>query len=142
MASSSFPSDSGCKRPPGATDLRTSPPTQCLSFTLPPPHLGTRAVAKIQPLSASAKLKHRDRVLGRGENNFIALPGKSGGGGSQQDNVLKTVPPTPLERIARRFIVKRRKNRFSERNQDWDRYAFFFLWGQLSHQSWSQETSA
>ena len=74
---------------------------------------------KIWPLSAGAKLKHRDRVLGKGEkDSFIALPGK------------KTVPP--LERIVRSFIVKRRKT-FSDRNQDWDEHAFFFLWGDLSH---------
>ena len=41
-------------------------------------------VAKIQPLSAGAELKHRNRVLGKGEkDSFIDMPGK---GGSQQDN--------------------------------------------------------
>ena len=48
-------------------------------------------VAGIRPLSASAELKCRERVLGKGEqNSFIALPGK---GGSQQANALKTAPP-------------------------------------------------
>jgi len=43
------------------------------------------------PLCASAKLKCRDRVLGKGEkNSFMALPGK---GGPQQANALKTVHP-------------------------------------------------
>ena len=72
------------------------------------------AVAEIQPLSASAELKCRDRVLGKGEkDSFTALPGK---GVSQQANTLKTVPHPPWERIVRSFIVKRRKNRFSDRN--------------------------
>ena len=36
-------------------------------------------VAKIWPLSASAELKSRDRVLGKGEkDSFTALPGKGG----------------------------------------------------------------
>ena len=50
-------------------------------------------IARIHPLSAGAKLKCRDRVLGKGEkkNSFIALPGK---GGPQQVNALKTVPPS------------------------------------------------
>ena len=48
-------------------------------------------IAGIRPLSAGAKLKRRDRVLGKGgKNSFIALPGK---GGSQQASALKTVPP-------------------------------------------------
>lgn len=52
------------------------------------------SVAGIQPLSAGAELKCRDRVLGKGEkNSFIDLPGK---GGSQQSNALKTVHPHPL----------------------------------------------
>ena len=44
------------------------------------------------------------------KKSFTALPGK---GLSQQANALKTVLPTPpLERIARSFIVKRRKRGF------------------------------
>ena len=72
----------------------------------------SQCVAGIWPLSAGAKLKQRDRVLGKGErkNSFIALPGK---GGSQQGNALKTVsPPPPQKRITRSFIVKRRKTGF------------------------------
>ena len=41
---------------------------------------------------------------------FITLPGK---GGHSKQNALKTVPsPTPLERFARHFIVKRRDTGF------------------------------
>ena len=40
---------------------------------------GDTVVAETHPLSASAKLKLRDRVLGRGEkDSFTALPGKGG----------------------------------------------------------------
>ena len=43
-------------------------------------------VAKIQPLSSSAELKGRVRVLGKGEKSrFIALPSK---GGPQQVTAL------------------------------------------------------
>ena len=90
------------------------------------PCISVSIVAIIQPLSAGAELKRRDRVLGKGEkNSVIALPGK---GGSQQANALKTVPP--LERIVRSFIVKRRTH-FQIGSQDWDKHAFFFLWGVL-----------
>ena len=52
---------------------------------------GHSLVVRIWPLSASGKLKCRDRVLGKGEKNrFIALPGK---GGSRQANAFKTVSP-------------------------------------------------
>ena len=52
--------------------------------------MAIRIVAGIKPLSAGAELKCRDRVLGKGgKNSFIALPGKEG---SQQANVLKTMP--------------------------------------------------
>ena len=61
------------------------------------------------PLCASAKLKCRDRVLGKGEkNSFMALPGK---GGPQQANALKTVHP-PIRKNCKK---------------DWDRHAFFLL---------------
>ena len=54
-------------------------------------------MAEIRPLSASAKLKHRDRVLDKGEKDgFIALPGKRR---SQQADALKT----PLEGVRRWF---------------------------------------
>ena len=50
----------------------------------------TYKVAGIRPLSVSAELKFRDRVLGKGEkNSFVALPGK---GGSEQAHAVKTVP--------------------------------------------------
>ena len=92
-------------------------------------------VAGIWPLSASAELKCRDRVLGKREkNSFIALPGK---GGSQQATALKTGPP--IRKNWEEFYSKKEKNRLSHRNQDWNKHAFFFLWGNLSHQSWSQE---
>ena len=90
------------------------------------------------PLFAGAKLKLRDRVLGKEEkNSFIALPGK---GGSGQADALKTMPPMAKDREG--FYGKKEKDRFSDRNQDWDKHAFFFLWGRLSHQSWSREVSA
>ena len=57
---------------------------------LPGRHL-SECVAEIRPLSAGAELKHRDRVLGKGEkDSFIALPGK---GRPQQVNALKIAPP-------------------------------------------------
>ena len=96
------------------------------------------SVAGIWPLSAGANLKRRDRVLGKGEKkSFIALLGK---GGSQQANVLKTGPP--IGKNCEEFYRQKEKNRFSDSNQDWDKHAFSFLWGDLSHQSWSQEISA
>ena len=55
----------------------------------------------------------------------MALPGK---GGSQQANALKTVPPLGKNC---KFNSKMEKNRFSDGNQDWDKHAFFFLWGIL-----------
>ena len=58
-------------------------------------------------------------------------------GGSQKTNALKTVLPTL--RIARSFIVKRRKTGFQRGIRDWGKHAFFFLWGNLGHRSWSQE---
>ena len=68
----------------------------------------------IWPLSASAELKCRDRVLGKGEkNSFIALPDK---GGSQQANALKTLPP--IRKNCREFYSKKERNRISDRNQD------------------------
>ena len=68
------------------------------------------SVAGIQPLSAGAELKCRDRVLGKGEkNSFIALPGKEG---SQQANALKMVTPPHLGKDFGRFMVKRRKTGF------------------------------
>ena len=86
-------------------------------------------VAEIWPLSAGAKLKRRDRVLSKGEkNSFIALLGKGG-------SCFKDCSPPPLERITRSFVVKKEKNRFSDRSQPWERPAFFLLWGNLSHQS-------
>ena len=92
-------------------------------------------VARIQPLSAGAKLKCRDSVLGKGEkHSFIALPGK---GGPQQAYAFKTVPP--IGKNCEEFYSRKEKNRFSDRNQHWDKHAFVFLCGSLSHQSWSQE---
>ena len=69
------------------------------------------AVAEIQPLSASAELKCRDRVLGKEEKNkFYYFASNSG---PEQANALKPMPlPPPLERIMRSFIVKRRKTGF------------------------------
>ena len=94
------------------------------------------SVARIQPLSVGAKLKRRDRVLGKGEkNSFIALPGK---GGSQRANASKGCAPR-LRKNCMEFYSKTEKNRVSDRSQGGDKYAFFFLWGNLSHQSWSQE---
>ena len=53
-------------------------------------------VPGIQPLSAGAELKCRDRVLGKGgkKNSFIVLPGK---GGPHQANALKPVTSPPQE---------------------------------------------
>ena len=49
------------------------------------------AVAEIQPLSASAELKCRDRVLGKEEKNkFYYFASNSG---SEQANALKPMPP-------------------------------------------------
>ena len=88
-------------------------------------------------LPASAEMRCRDRVLGKGEkNSFIALPGK---GGPQQANALKTVPPAGKN--LGEFYSKKEQNRFSERSQDADKDACFFLWGHLSRQRWSQEIS-
>ena len=80
-----------------------------------------------------------NRVFGKGgKNSFIALPSK---GGSQQTKALKTVP-SPIGKNYEEFYSKKEKNRFSERNQGWDKHAFFFLWGNVSHQSWSQNILA
>ena len=57
--------------------------------------------------------------------------------GAQQANAFKTMPP--IRKNCEEFYTKKEKNGFSDRNQDWDKQAFFFLWGNLSHQNWSQE---
>ena len=54
--------------------------------------------------------------------------------GAHQSNAFKTVPP--IVKNCQEFYSKKEKNRFSERNQDWDKHAFFFLRGNLHHQSW------
>ena len=81
----------------------------------------SKPVVRIQPLSASTELKHRDRALGKGEkkkNSFIiALPGK---GGTQQTNALKTAPAIIKKR--EELYSKKEKNRFSGRNQSWDKH--------------------
>ena len=78
-------------------------------------------VAGIRPLSDSAELKCRNRVLGKGEkNSFITLPGK---GGSEQTNALKTV--SPLRKNCKEFDSKKEKSRFLDRNEDWDKPSFF-----------------
>ena len=77
----------------------------------------------------------RQRVWGKGEkNSFIALPGK---GGPQQAKCLKDCArlPPALRKNGKEFYSKMEKNRFSERNQDRDKHAFFVLWRNLSHQS-------
>lgn len=45
---------------------------------------------------------------------------------SQQASALKTAPPTGKN--FEEFYNKKEKNRFSDRNQNWDKNAFF-LWG-------------
>ena len=65
---------------------------------------------------------------------FIALPGKGGPSG------LKTVPL--LGKNCREFYGPKGENRVSDKNQEWDKGAFFFLWGILSQRSWRQEISA
>ena len=65
---------------------------------------------------ASAELKHRGRVLGKGEkNSFYCFAGQRR---PQQANALKTVPPPPIETNCREFYSKKEKNRFSDWNQD------------------------
>ena len=59
------------------------------------------------------------------KNSFVALPGK---GGSQQAHALKTVPP--IRKNYEEFYNKKEKSRFADRNQGWDKGAFFFLWGE------------
>ena len=58
----------------------------------------------------------------------IALPGRRG---SQQTDAFKTVPTQPpFRKNCKGFYSKKEKKRFSDRNQDWDKYAFFFLLGE------------
>ena len=47
----------------------------------------------------------------------------------QQANALKTVPS--IGKNCREFFSKKEKNRFSYKNQDWGRHAFFFIGGIL-----------
>ena len=70
------------------------------------------------------------------KNSFIALPGK---GRSQQTNALKTVTPPTLEIIVRSFLVKRRNTGFQIGIRIGTNM-HSFLWENLSHQSWSQES--
>ena len=70
------------------------------------------------------------------KNTFIALPGR---GGPQQANAGKTVPPTPLGKNCKEFYSTKEKNRFSYRNQEWDKRAFSLFGGNLRRQSWSPE---
>ena len=56
---------------------------------------------------------------------------------------LKTV--SAIGKNCQEFYSKKEKKkhtRFSDRNQDWDKPSFFFVWGNLRHQNWSQEISA
>ena len=83
--------------------------------------------ARIRPSVWWCQIETQGQSFGeRRKNNFIALPGK---GRSQQANALKTVPLFRKNR--KEFYSKREKNRFSDRNQDWNKHAFFFLWGIL-----------
>ena len=51
--------------------------------------------------------------------------------GSQQAHALKTVPPPrAIRNNSESFYSKKEKNRFSDRNLDWDKHAFFFLLGE------------
>ena len=96
------------------------------------------SVAETRPLSTGAKENCRDRVLGEGENDsFYCFVRQRR---PEQANTLKIVPSTGKNYGS--FIVKKKKKRernsFSDRNQDWDKHEYFFLWGNLSHQSWTQ----
>ena len=102
--------------------------TNSICHCPPNPHLKSgssgfaQCVSEIWPLSARAKFKQRDRVLGKGEkNSFIALPGK---GGSQQAHALKTELTVGKNF---EFYSKKEKNRFSDRNKDWDKRVFFIF---------------
>ena len=64
------------------------------------------------------------------------MPGK---GGSQQANALKTV--LCIGKNCRKFYNEMEKNRFSGRNQDWGKHAFFFLWGTQSLKLVSEDLS-
>ena len=78
-----------------------------------------------------AKSKHRVRVLGEEEKiAFIALQGK---GGHSRLMPYRLCPT--LGKNWREFNSPKRKqqqqNGVSDKNQDWSKHAFFFLWRDL-----------
>lgn len=93
-------------------------------------HRADGIVAEIWPLSTSAELKHRESLGKREKDSFYCFARQRR---PQQANALKTVPS--IGKKYEDFYSKKEKNRFSDRNQDGDRHAFFFLWGNLSHQT-------
>ena len=48
---------------------------------------------------------------------------------AQKADALKSVPSTGKK--CEEFYSEKEKNMFSNRNQDWDKHTFFFLWGNL-----------
>ena len=76
-----------------------------------------KVLAKIRPLSASAELKKREFWVKEKKITFIAL--------------------LHIGKKCEEFYSEKEKNGFSDRNHDWDKHAFFFHWGNLSHQKWS-----
>ena len=70
-------------------------------------------------------------VLGEGENaSFYCFARQRR---PQQAKALKTVPS--LGKNYREIYNKKEKNRFSDKNPVWGKHPFFFLWGNLSHQT-------
>ena len=73
----------------------------------------------------------------RRKNSFYCFAGQRR---PQQANAFKSMSSTGKN--FGEFYSKKEKNRISDKNHDWDKHAFFFLCGNLSHQSWCQEISA